>query len=148
MILAIDPGTTKVGWAVMDVSGGIVDQGIVILDSGDGRLNLAIPEEVRTIVLGNGTNRVNIEAELLRLCPQATIVVVDETASTVEAWELKREEEAGRNAFRQIWFTLVQLFNPVAVDDYAARVLALRYLWAVFAVRWIRHRQSWVSAAG
>lgn len=129
MILAIDPGTSKVGWAVVDNSGGAVKQGIVILDSGSSWFEeLAVPREIQTIVLGDGTNRVNIGAELSRLYPQVEIVVVDETASTVEAWKLKREEEAGRNPFRQLWFTVMQLFNPVAVDDYAARVLALRYL--------------------
>jgi hypothetical protein len=65
---------------------------------------------------------------LERLFPQAAIAKVDETASTVAAWELKRAEEAGRNPLRILWFTLLQLFQPAPVDDYAARVLAQRYL--------------------
>jgi len=129
VILAIDPGTTKVGWAVVDNSGKAVDQGIEFLDRGSGRLGeLVDPPAVRTVVIGNGTNRVNIEAEARRLFPQAVVEVVDETASTVEAWKLKRTEEAGRNPILGLMFTLRQLFSPVPVDDYAARVLAGRYL--------------------
>lgn len=79
-------------------------------------------------MIGDGTNRVNIEAQAKRLFPSAEIVVVDETASTVAAWQLKRDEEAGSSLFRRFTFTLVQLFNPPPVDDYAARVLAQRYL--------------------
>ena len=127
VILAIDPGTSKVGWAVVDNSGKVIDQGIEFLDRRTGRLGeLADPPAVRTVVIGNGTNRVNIEAEARRLFPQAAIEVVDETASTVEAWKLKRTEEAGRNPLKGLMFTLRQLFSPVPVDDYAARVLAMR----------------------
>ena len=54
-------------------------------------------------------------------------MVIDEKGSTVDAWKLKRIEEVGRDPFRGLWFTLVQLFTPMPVDDYAARVLAQRY---------------------
>lgn len=129
MILAIDPGTSKVGWAIVDDRGLPVDQGILIIDRGASRLGqLAGLQAVRTVVLGDGTNRMNIEAECARLLPQAQIVVIDEKGSTVDAWKLKRSEEAGRDPFRGFWFTLVQLFAPVPVDDYAARILAQRYL--------------------
>jgi RNase H-fold protein (predicted Holliday junction resolvase) len=129
VILAIDPGTSKVGWAIVDNSGKAVDQGIAILDRGLDQLRELVDlGAIRTVVLGDGTNRVNIEAEIRRLHPQVAVVVVDETASTVDAWRLKRKEEAGRSLFRQLWLTLVQLFSPPPVDDYAARVLARRYL--------------------
>ena len=129
MILAIDPGTTKIGWAIVDNSGEAVDQGVLYLDRGAGQLHQLIdPPAVRTVVIGDGTNRVNIEAEAKRLYPQAEIAVIDETDSTVVAWQLKRKEEVGSNPFRGLMFTLRQLFNPPPVDDYAARVLAARYL--------------------
>ncbi len=72
----------------------------------------------------------NIAQGLKRLLPQVAIVAVDEKGSTVDAWRIKREAEAGRSLPRQLWFTLKQLFSPAPVDDYAARVLALRYLQA------------------
>ena len=129
MILAIDPGTTKIGWAIVDDTGKAVDQGVLYLDRGAGQLaELIDPPAVRTVVIGDGTNRVNIEAQAKRLYPQAEIVVIDESDSTVVAWQLKREEEVGHNPFRRLVFTWRQLFNPPPVDDYAARVLAERYL--------------------
>ncbi|MCH7471455.1 hypothetical protein IIA79_00685 [bacterium] len=113
----------------MDRLGKAVDQGIAKLDNWESLLAGSVElAGVRVVVLGDGTNRVNIEQGLSRLLPQVKIVVIDEVASTVDAWKLKRDEEAGRNIFRRFGFTMVQLFRPQPVDDYAARVLAQRYL--------------------
>jgi len=129
LILAIDPGTSKLGWAYVDSLGKTVDQGILLIDNWDGRIQeLVATDQIRIVVLGDGTNRVNIEGTLARLLPQAKIVVVDETDSTVDAWKLKRNEEAGTNVLKRLVFLLKQLFVPKPVDDYAARVLAQRYL--------------------
>ena len=129
MILAIDPGTAKIGWATVDNLGKKVDQGILEAEGWDRRLNELVPlTEIRVVVLGDGTNRVNIEQAAARLLPRAEIAVVDEKGSTVDAWHLKRREEAGDNPFRLLGFTIRQLFTPVPVDDYAARILAMRYL--------------------
>lgn len=129
VILAIDPGTIKIGWAVVEERGKPVKQGILILERGVDRLGQLVNRQaIRTVVLGDGTNRVNIEAECKRLFPQADIVVIDEKNSTVEGWKLKRKEEVGRDPFRGLWFTLVQLFTPGPVDDYAARILAQRFI--------------------
>jgi RNase H-fold protein (predicted Holliday junction resolvase) len=132
LILAIDPGTEKIGWAAVDQAGAVAGQGIVRGSDWDKQLGRLIDiGHVRVVVIGNGTNRVNIEQGLTRLLPQVPIVPVDETGSTVDAWILKREELSGRNPLKHLWFTLVQLFGAGAVDDYAARVLARRYLSAL-----------------
>lgn len=129
VILAIDPGTVRIGYALVDNRGKAVTQGIVNLDEGLGRLGqLAEARVVRTVVIGDGTNQMNIRAEIERLLPEVPVAVVGEKSSTVDAWQLKIEQEAGRNPFRRAWLMLVQLFNPPAVDDYAALVLARRYL--------------------
>jgi RNase H-fold protein (predicted Holliday junction resolvase) len=128
-ILAIDPGTAKIGWALVDPSGGPQGQGVAYLADWEAELGrLLSGHSIETIVLGDGTNRLNMHRGLERLYPQARIVKVDETASTVAAWQLKRFEEAGRNPFLVLWFTLRQLFQVIPVDDYAARILAQRYL--------------------
>ncbi len=132
LILAIDPGTSKIGWAAVDRNGKVAGQGILRgSEWADQLAELVDVGLIRVVVIGDGTNRVNIEQGLSRLVPQAPIVPVNETGSTVDAWRLKREELTGRNPFKQLWFTLVQLFNTGPVDDYAARVLALRYLSSV-----------------
>ena len=129
MILAIDPGTSKIGWAVVDNSGKSAIQGIAPIEFWDNRLMEAADlGQIRVAVVGDGTNRVNIERVLERLVPQVEVVVIDEKNSTVDAWKLKREEEAGNNPLRMLLFALRQMFKPVPVDDYAARVLAIRYL--------------------
>lgn len=127
-ILAIDPGTTKLGWALVEPAGAVRGQGVIPFSDWERQLvELVAVDRVAVAVIGDGTNRMNIEQGLKRLYPQALLVKVDETASTVDAWRLKRSEEAGANPFLQFWFILGQLFRPVAVDDYAARVLAERY---------------------
>jgi RNase H-fold protein (predicted Holliday junction resolvase) len=129
VILAIDPGTSKIGWALVDNLGKVEHQGIAHIGQWDGQLqSLAARYRIETVVVGDGTNRVNMATGATRLLPQAEIVVIDETGSTVEAWKLKRTQEAGRNPFKILQFTLRQLFSPQPVDDYAARVLALRHL--------------------
>jgi len=129
VILAIDPGTSKIGWALVDHMGKAEHQGIAHIGQWDGQLqSMAARYRIETVVVGDGTNRVNMAEGAARLLPQVEIVVIDETGSTVDAWKLKRREEAGCNPFRHLMFTLMQLFSRVAVDDYAARVLALRYL--------------------
>jgi RNase H-fold protein (predicted Holliday junction resolvase) len=129
LILAIDPGTAKIGFAVTDQSGRSAKQGILPYQDWERRLaELASLGQIRIVVIGDGTNRVNIEQGLSRLLPQVPIVAVDEKGSTVDAWRLKRETEAGTSPFKQFVFTLRQLFSPVPVDDYAALVLALRFV--------------------
>lgn len=107
-------------------------QGIAHIGQWDGQLeSLAARYRIETVVVGDGTNRVNIAAGIARLLPQAEMVVIDETGSTVDAWKLKRDEEVGHNPLRVVWFVLTKQLlysHRIAVDDYAARVLALRHL--------------------
>jgi hypothetical protein len=129
VILAIDPGTSKLGWAVVSDDGQPQAQGIWAAGNWEaGLARLDGLELIRTVVLGDGTNRMNIEQGLKRLLPEARMAVVDEKESTVEAWKLKRTEEAGPHPWKALNFMLMQLFQPVPVDDFAARVLAKRYL--------------------
>lgn len=129
MILALDPGERKVGWALVRPDGSAIAQGIWTADNWGERLG-ALPqlEQITTLVIGDGTARMNIEAKLTRLLPQCALAVVGEKESTVEGWQLKRAELSRGNPLRWLALTLGQLFSAPPVDDYAARVLALRYL--------------------
>lgn len=129
MILALDPGERKIGWALVEPDGTPVSQGIWPAQSwGELLQQLSRLGEVDTLVIGDGTARMNIEAELRRLLPQCAVAVVGEKESTVEGWQLKRAETCGANPLKSMLFTLRQLFSAPPVDDYAARVLARRYL--------------------
>jgi hypothetical protein len=128
LILALDPGKAKIGWATVDDAGTPLSQGIIAAAGWEEKLAKLVDfSGVRVAVIGDGTERLNIELSVRRLVAGAEIAVVDETGSTVEAWLLKRREVAG-NPFSGLWFMLSQLFKPAPVDDYAARVLAMRYL--------------------
>jgi len=129
MILALDPGERKIGWALVEADGKPVAQGIWPVSGWIERLQeLARAHQLDTLVIGDGTARMNIETELKRLLPQCALAVVGEKESTVEGWQLKRREVSRGNPLRALAFTAAQLFNAAPVDDYAARVLALRYL--------------------
>jgi len=128
-VLAVDPGTSKMGWALVAGNGDTEAQGIIRMEGWIGELGQVLDKrDLQIVVIGSGTNQSNMEEALSRLLPQTKFVVVDEKESTVEAWQLKRREEAGGNPFRQLAFLFRQLFAPVPVDDYAAVVLARRYL--------------------
>jgi len=119
----------KIGWALVEEDGRPAGQGILPQGQWAEELaKLAPLDQVRAVVLGNGTNRMNIEKAIARLLPQTPVATVNESESTVEAWRLKKREVAGGNVLKQLWFFLDQLLNSGNVDDYAARVLALRYL--------------------
>jgi hypothetical protein len=129
VILALDPGERKIGWAAVRQDGSAVAQGVwPVAKWGEQMLAAPFISEISTLVVGDGTASVNIAAELSRLLPQCAIAVVGEKESTVEGWQLKRAEVCGRNPLCLLLFTLGQLFRSTPVDDYAARVLALRYL--------------------
>jgi hypothetical protein len=129
LILALDPGERKIGWALVHADGTPLAQGIwPVADWAKLLLGLPDVSAIDTLVVGDGTARMNIEAELRRLLPQCAVAVVGEKESTVEGWQLKRAETCGRNPLKSLLFTVTQLFHAPPVDDYAARVLARRYL--------------------
>jgi RNase H-fold protein (predicted Holliday junction resolvase) len=129
LILALDPGERKIGWALVEADGTPVAQGIWPVGEWSQRmLQLPRVDAVTTLVIGDGTARMNIQAELKRLLPQCAIAVVGEKESTVEGWQLKRAELSRGNPLKSLVLTVAQLFHAPPVDDYAARVLARRYL--------------------
>jgi hypothetical protein len=129
VILAIDPGVIKVGWARVHLDGTPERQGILPTEKWEDLLPAAAGlADVTQLVVGDGTNLVNIEPALRRLLPQVEIAVVDERGSSVEGGQLKASDFARGNPLRRLWFMLSQLVGAGVIDDYAARVLALRYI--------------------
>lgn len=132
MILALDPGERKIGWALVSAEGAPYAQGILLAAGWpDNLAELPALAEVEVVVIGDGTARAAVESQIAARIPQATLAVVNEKESTVEAWQLKHRELAGRNPLRALALTFAQLFTAPPVDDYAARVLALRYIHAL-----------------
>ena len=126
-IVAIDPGREKCGVAVVTL------QGEVLLRRIFGRADLVSAiapilklHAIETLVVGDSTGSKQLVTELTARFPQTAIAVVDETHSTLAARAIywKAHPPSG-------WRRIVPLSlqnPPVAIDDYAAVVLALRYL--------------------
>jgi len=75
IIIAIDPGTKKCGYAVVDFNLSILQREVISTDETtkaiEGSLNIY---KIDKIVLGNGTNYKSIEEKLKNLFPQLKII--------------------------------------------------------------------------
>jgi RNase H-fold protein (predicted Holliday junction resolvase) len=124
-VVAVDPGRVKAGWAVVGEDGGIIDAGVVALEQLPGCVARAVAENrAATVAVGRGTNA----AAVVRSLKDAglPIALVDEFETSRRARELYFREHPPRG-----WRRLVPqglLTPPRAVDDYAAVLIARRFL--------------------
>lgn len=129
MLAAVDPGREKAGIALVDKQGVVIESTITDTDEVDSYLMLAINKyNIEKIILGDGTassllhERLEGIAERQGLCLQ----LVAERDSTREAAVLYRQ----RNY--PLWKRVLSFFiswrPKEPIDDYAAIILARRYL--------------------
>jgi len=127
MILAVDPGQVKCGLAVLTRDGEIIARRIAAAAEVEGEVRgLAEQHHVTQILLGNSTASARWHKQLLIWLPDVPIEVVDEAGSTLEARALYWQVKPPRG-----WRRLVPLSlqaPPEPLDDFAAVVLARRYL--------------------
>lgn len=124
-VLGVDPGTRKVGYAVIDDTGAIAECGIEPLESFGERARLLRETwGFEAIALGTGTNTAALKRELSGL--ELPILAVDERETTLRARALYFEDHPPRG-----WRRLVPLgmqLPPRPIDDYAAVLIARRFL--------------------
>jgi RNase H-fold protein (predicted Holliday junction resolvase) len=126
LVLGIDPGTRKVGYAVVASDGAVLSQGIVDeLHMLDETLRaLAGSHRLCAVALGAGTN---VEALQHQLEPLGVpIVRVNEYETTLRARMLYFADHPPKG-----WRKLIPLgmqVPPRPIDDYAAVLIARRYL--------------------
>lgn len=118
MILALDPGR-NIGVAYVDRQGRLQQRAIIDL----GALKTLDFSGV-TVVIGSGTGSRAIQDVLVKL--GVSFVVLDETATTLEARELYFRDHPPRGLWRLVPRGLRA--PPCNIDDYAAYAIALRYL--------------------
>lgn len=125
MILGIDPGTVKAGFALLDGNGTVLAQGIeeigCLLDR---IIRLRQELEIHEIALGCGTNADGVRKALDRLGLRVTLV--DEHGTTLHARRLYFADHPPRG-----WRRLIPIgmqLPPRPIDDYAAVLIARRYL--------------------
>jgi RNase H-fold protein (predicted Holliday junction resolvase) len=125
LVLGIDPGSEKAGFALVAEDGAACAQGIVPVAELPARLQ-GLPELVRVtaIALGAGTRTAQTRQALAPL--GKPIVQIDEYETTRQARELYFQAHPPRG-----WRRLVPLgmqTPPCPVDDFAAIIIARRYL--------------------
>lgn len=124
-MLGIDPGTRKAGYALVDAEGAVVIQGIEETGALLGRVSLLATErKIAAIALGKGTHAAEVQSALSPLGLPVTLV--DERETTLRARKLYFAEHPPRG-----WRRLIPLgmqLPPRPIDDYAAVLIARRYL--------------------
>jgi RNase H-fold protein (predicted Holliday junction resolvase) len=124
-VLGIDPGTRKVGFAIVtDATSPALAMGIESPEALAGRLErLVAAHPLRAVALGSGTNAAALLTLLERL--GAPVHVIDETDTSYRARALYFADHPPRG-----WRRLVPLglqVPPRPIDDYAALLIARRY---------------------
>ncbi|MEO6912513.1 MAG: pre-16S rRNA-processing nuclease YqgF [Candidatus Baltobacteraceae bacterium] len=124
--LGIDPGTMKVGYAVtIDAGSPALEMGIATVD----QLAAAVAElftrhPIGAIALGRGTNASHIERLLASF--EVPIHLIDERETSLRARAAYYADHPPRG-----WRRLIPLglqVPPCPIDDYAALLIARRYL--------------------
>lgn len=128
IIIAIDPGTSKCGVAILDYGGSLIE-GMSInrssfLDQFEVILSSYSPTEY---VIGNGTSSKALISELEDKF-SVSMVVVNEFGSTLEARKLWAEHEWSSGILKYVPLLVKSLFEPSSLDSYAAWALGLRFL--------------------
>ncbi len=126
IIIAIDPGTKKCGYAVVDSNLSVLQREIIsidkITDTIENSLNIF---KINKIILGNGTNYKNIEKALKNNFSKLQIFLIEEEFSTLEARKRYFKECPPKGIFKLIPLSL--RVPPCDYDDFVAILLAEKY---------------------
>ena len=126
IIIAIDPGTKKCGYAVVDSNLSVLQREVIftekIAKTIEDSLNIY---KINKIILGNGTNYKNIEKRLKNHFPRLKIILIEEEFSTLEARKKYFKAHPPRGIFKLIPLSL--RVPPCHYDDFVAVILAEKY---------------------
>jgi RNase H-fold protein (predicted Holliday junction resolvase) len=124
-ILGVDPGTRKVGFAVLDGQGETQDLGIEMIADFLARVQgLMVRWAFSAIAIGTGTNARTLGGQLAPL--GIPVIYVDERETTLRARSLYFADHPPTG-----WRRLIPLgmqVPPRPIDDYAAVLIARRFL--------------------
>ncbi len=129
MLLAIDPGKEKIGLAVLNNEGKVIEKRIVFLKNLQSYLiSIFNKYNIEQVVLGNGTGCNDVKAILAEneITIANRLYIIEEKNSTEEAERLYREEK--QTILNRIVFKIINWKPAIALDDYTAVILGRRYL--------------------
>ena len=126
IIIAIDPGTKKCGYAMIDSHLRVLQREVVLTE----QITKTIQDslniyKVNKIILGNGTNYKNLEERLKIHFPQLKIILIEEEYSTLKARKKYFEAYPPRGILKIIPLSL--RVPPDHDDDLVAILLAEKY---------------------
>ena len=126
IIIAIDPGTKKCGYAVVDSNLSVLQREVISIEKIAKTIqdNLNI-YKINKIILGNGTNYKNIEERLKNQFSLLRIILIEEKFSTLEARKKYFEAYPPRGILKIIPLSL--RVPPCHYDDFVAILLAEKY---------------------
>ena len=130
LVIAIDPGREKCGIAVVHKQKGVLYKNIVNSSEliQDVLLNLD-NYQTNLIVIGSGTSSTKVRQKLETAHNKLNVVVVDEYRTT-DAARIRYWQENPPSGFKR-FIPVTMMVPPVPVDDYAAVIIAERYLYQV-----------------
>jgi len=128
-ILAIDPGTSKIGYALLDSNQNAIEKGIIrdLSKLDDAVRDIIKKFKPEIIVIGNGTGSDGICERIKPVARGLQIVVVDESGTTEEARKRYWSKiKPGIRTFKMIAYILGLI--KIELDDEVAVGIGLRYL--------------------
>jgi len=126
VVLAIDPGTKKCGYAVVDCNLKLLSRKVISFENFITNLKEIFNNyDIDKVILGDGTNYKIIEAIIKEKFPQINIELVDEKFSTLKARKRYFELYPPQGIFKFIPLSL--RVPPCDYDDIVAVLLAEDY---------------------
>lgn len=126
IIVAIDPGTRKCGYAVVDSNLSVLQREVIPTDNIRNNIEDSSKiYKINKIILGDGTNYKQIEKKLKNHFPRLKIILIEEDFSTLEARKKYFEAHPPRGISKLIPLSL--RVPPCQYDDFVAVLLAEKY---------------------
>ena len=127
VVMAIDPGREKCGLAVVFEDGSVPEKSVIATAGLEGEILRSVKKYAPdVIVLGNGTSCDFAEAKIRAAAPSLPVEIIDEYRTTDDA-KIAYWKANPPTGWRRFFPTSMQV-PPVPVDDFAAVILARRYL--------------------
>jgi RNase H-fold protein (predicted Holliday junction resolvase) len=126
IVIAIDPGSKKCGYVVVDSSLSILQREVIPTEEIEKKVKDSLNiYKINKIILGNGTHYKTVEEKLKHYFPQSMIILIEEEFSTLEARKKYFEAHPPRGIFKLIPLSL--RVPPCNYDDFVAILLAEKY---------------------